>query len=53
MIARLPVIEGQWSDWRWQQKNALRSVDRLLELFPALHAGAHPPRRERSGAARR
>lgn len=26
----------QWSDWRWQMRNRIRSVARLAEWFPAL-----------------
>lgn len=25
-----------WNDWRWQERNAVRSVEKLFELFPAL-----------------
>ena len=25
-----------WTDWRWQMKHRIRSIDQLMELFPAL-----------------
>jgi len=26
----------QWKDWEWQMRNRIRSIDKLLEYFPAL-----------------
>jgi lysine 2,3-aminomutase len=34
-MQRLTVIQ-ETADWKWQQRNAIRSVDRLLEVFPDL-----------------
>jgi lysine 2,3-aminomutase len=31
--------KGLWSDWKWQQRNAVRSVGQLLRVFPGLPAG--------------
>lgn len=35
------VVDGteRWSDWRWQQRNALTSLDDLLQSFPGLANG--------------
>lgn len=30
-----PFIFG-WTDWKWQQRNSIRSVEQLLEAFPGL-----------------
>src|SRR6266540_1825292 len=27
---------AQWKDWKWQQRNAVRSVDQLLQTFPGI-----------------
>ena len=27
---------NEWTDWKWQQKNAVRSVDQLLQVFPGI-----------------
>lgn len=29
-----------WNDWKWQEKNAVRSTERLFELFPKLSDNA-------------
>lgn len=30
------LTSTEWTDWRWQQKNAIRSVAELLKVFPDL-----------------
>jgi lysine 2,3-aminomutase len=34
----IPVAED-WMDWKWQQRNAIRSVEKLVEFFPGLSSG--------------
>lgn len=29
-------MSQEWTDWRWQQRNGVHSVDRLIEVFPGL-----------------
>jgi lysine 2,3-aminomutase len=32
----LDIRAHEWTDWKWQQRNAIRSVEQLLEAFPGL-----------------
>lgn len=27
---------GEWTNWKWQQRNAIRSLEQLLQIFPAI-----------------
>jgi lysine 2,3-aminomutase len=33
-----PPLQAQWSDWKWQQRNAIRTVQQLLDAFPGLNS---------------
>lgn len=36
MITSTAIDSAEWTDWRWQQRNAVRSVEQLREVFPGL-----------------
>ncbi len=35
----IPSLNEGWSDWKWQQRNAVTSIDDLLDYFPGLKNG--------------
>jgi lysine 2,3-aminomutase len=36
MITSIEIRPAEWTDWRWQQRSAIRSVEQLREIFPRL-----------------
>lgn len=36
VIQQRDQSSGSWSDWKWQQRNAIRSVDQLLGILPGI-----------------
>lgn len=36
LTAEINQSSNGWTDWTWQQKNAIRSVDQLLRIFPSI-----------------
>lgn len=42
----------QWTDWKWQQRNAIRSVDQLVEIFPGLEEPVVASIRENTASRR-
>jgi lysine 2,3-aminomutase len=40
MITSTETRPAEWTDWRWQQRSAIRTVEQLLEVFPRLPAEA-------------
>lgn len=36
MITPTEITPAEWTDWRWQQRNAIRSVEQLRQVFPGL-----------------
>ena len=40
MITTTETTPAEWTDWHWQQRSAIRSLEQLREVFPRLSADA-------------